>query len=330
VPFFALGNGYIAYLVAKYISTFIINEKIEKYSLSLISLLLMSGFIYPNYKHIHKYIMPTVFNNNEVKILDELKTKSKRDDYVLTWWDYGYPIRYYADVKTLVDGAKHSGEVNFPVSFGLTRDLISSRNMAILDTYWTEYNYNHNLSEDYFKSMMKQYKFKDPNKFIDYLATDIKLPKIKEDIYYFLPLRMFNILPTVAIFSTIDLKTGKKHQNFFIQANNFQQKGGVLFLDNGLRIDLAKKVVILGRQIIPIKNFAMVAYNNNGKLIKNIQKVSNQGLNIIFMKSYKKILIVDDFYFNSAYIQLFVFENTGGLFEPVILNPFVKVYKVKK
>ena len=47
---------------------------------------------------------------------------------------------------------------------------------------------------------MKQYNFKDPNKFIDYLATDIKLPKLKEDIYYFLPLRMFNILPTVAIF----------------------------------------------------------------------------------------------------------------------------------
>ena len=39
---------------------------------------------------------------------------------------------------------------------------------------------------------------------------------------------------------------------------------------------------------------------------------------------------MDDFYFKSAYIQLFVFENRGGLFEPVILNPFVKVYKVKK
>jgi dolichyl-diphosphooligosaccharide--protein glycosyltransferase/undecaprenyl-diphosphooligosaccharide--protein glycosyltransferase len=330
VPFFALGNGYIAYIISKYISTFIMNEKIEKYSIYIISLLLMAGFIYPNYKHIHQYIMPTVFNNNEVKVLDELKTKSKRDDYVLTWWDYGYPIRYYADVKTLVDGAKHSGKVNFPVSFGLTRDLVSSRNMAILDTYWTEYNYNHNLNEDYFKEMMKQYNFKDPNKFIDYLATDIKLPKLKEDIYYFLPLRMFNILPTVAIFSSIDLQTGKKHQNFFMQSNNFQQKGGVLFLENGARIDLSKKVIIFGRQIIPIKNFAMVAYNNNGKLIKNIQKVSNQGLNIIFMKSYKKFLIMDDRFFNSAYIQLFVFENGGGLFEPVILNPFVKVYKVKK
>ena len=146
--------------------------------------------------------------------------------------------------------------------------------MAVLDVYWTEYNYEHNLSEDYFKSMMKQYNFKDPNNFIDYLATDIKLPKLKEDIYYFLPLRMFNILPTVAIFSSIDLKTGKKHQNIFIQSNNFQEQGGVLFLDNGIKIDLSKKVIIFGRQIAPIKIFGMVAYNNNGKLIKNIQKVA--------------------------------------------------------
>jgi dolichyl-diphosphooligosaccharide--protein glycosyltransferase/undecaprenyl-diphosphooligosaccharide--protein glycosyltransferase len=48
------------------------------------------------------------------------------------------------------------------------------------------------------------------------------------------------------------------------------------------------------------------------------------------MKSYGKILIMDDRFFNSAFVQLFVFENGGGLFEPVILNPFVKVYKIKK
>ena len=48
------------------------------------------------------------------------------------------------------------------------------------------------------------------------------------------------------------------------------------------------------------------------------------------MKDYKRILIMDDLFFNSAFVQLFVFENGGGLFEPVILNPLVKVYKVKK
>jgi len=35
--------------------------------------------------------------------------------------------------------------------------------------------------------------------------------------------------------------------------------------------------------------------------------------------------------YNSVFIQLFVFENYDkSLFEPVILNPLVKVYKLKK
>jgi dolichyl-diphosphooligosaccharide--protein glycosyltransferase/undecaprenyl-diphosphooligosaccharide--protein glycosyltransferase len=335
VPFFALGDAYIAYLTTKIIFK-MADEKIKKYLIYGGSLILMVGFIYPNYKHIHRYIMPTVFNDYEVRVLDKLKTIAKRDDYVLTWWDYGYPIRYYADVKTLVDGGKHSGVVNFPVSFALTRDLLSSRNMAVLDVYFTEYDYNHNIKNtDYLKQMMKKYDFKDPEDFMDYLSTPIKLPKIKEDIYYFLPFRMFDILPTVAVFSTIDLKTGKKKGHFFIQSNGFKQQQNILLLNaeikkKRIKLDLAKRAVVLGKQLIPIKIFAITQYDKKGKLHKLIQKVSNQGINIIIMKSYGKILLMDDFYFNSAYIQLFVFENRGGLFEPVILDPSVKVYKVKK
>jgi len=331
VPFFALGNGYIAYLFGKLSYKLFIDDKIAKISVYVVSFLVMSGFIYPNYKHIHKYIMPTVFNQNEVAVLDKLKHIASRDDYVLTWWDYGYPIRYYADVKTLVDGGKHYGEDNFPVSFSLTRDLMSSRNMAILDVYQTEYNYKHNIkSEDYLKFMMKKYNFKNPNDFLEYLSTDIKLPKIKEDIYYFLPLRMMNIFPTVAVFSTIDLTTGKRKRYFFAQSQAAQKKDNIVVLNNGIKIDLVKANIIMGKQVIPIKRFAITSYDKSGKLHKIIKNVHQNGLNLVYMKSYGKWLIMDDFYFNSAYIQLFVFENTGGLFEEVILNPLVKVYKVKK
>jgi len=330
VPFMALGNAYIAYLFGKLSYKVFLDDKTSKIALYVVSLLVMIGFIYPNYKHIHKYIMPTVFNNNEVEVLDKLKHIASRDDYVLTWWDYGYPIRYYADVKTLVDGGKHSGDVNFPVSFALTRDLLSSRNMAVLATYFTEYNYKHNINSDYLSEMMKMYKFKDANDFLEYLSTNIELPKIKENIYYYLPLRMFDILPTIAIFSTIDLISGKRNNHLFIQAKAVSKKGGIIILNNGIKLDLSKAVIILRNQQVPIKRFALTTYDKEQKLKKLVQNVNSVGLNVIYMKSYGKWLIVDDFYYNSAYIQLFVFENTQGLFEPVILNPLVKVYKVKK
>jgi len=48
------------------------------------------------------------------------------------------------------------------------------------------------------------------------------------------------------------------------------------------------------------------------------------------MSDYKSYLVVDNATFNSTYFQLFVFENYNkNLFEPVILSPLAKVYKVK-
>jgi len=41
-------------------------------------------------------------------------------------------------------------------------------------------------------------------------------------------------------------------------------------------------------------------------------------------------MIVDDYYYNSSFIQMFVFENYDKkLFEPIILNPLMKIYKIK-
>ena len=48
------------------------------------------------------------------------------------------------------------------------------------------------------------------------------------------------------------------------------------------------------------------------------------------MASYGQFLVVDDYFFNSTYIQMFVFEQYDkNLFQPVILSPLTKIYKLK-
>jgi len=48
------------------------------------------------------------------------------------------------------------------------------------------------------------------------------------------------------------------------------------------------------------------------------------------MPEYRHFLVVDDFYLNSTYLQLFVFGNYDKeLFEPVITHPMAKIYKLK-
>ncbi len=332
VPFMALGNAYLFWVVSSYLSRFFINEKIEKYSKYILSFALMTGVIYPNYKHVYDYIMPTTFNKDEIAVLDKLKNIAKRTDYVLTWWDYGYPIRYYADVKTLVDGGKHSGYVNYPVSFALTRPQLPSYNIAILDVYFTEKHYKENTNFDIVKDIMKMYNLKSIDEVEPFMYQKIELPKIKEDIYYFLPLRMLNIYPTVALFSYIDLKTGElKKRPFFIQTAIKGQNNQGLVFSNGIFLE-KNGVLHLGRQKVQINSFVTVFYNKNGKIFKQFQIISKTSpIFVVWMKSYNKVLIMDKDFFNSTFIQLFVFENYDkNLFEPVVLNPWVKVYKVKK
>ena len=330
VPFMALGDAYLVYLVGRYISKFFINETVEKFSKYIIALILMGGIIYPNYKQIVVYIMPTVLNKNEVLVLEKLKHISNRNDFAMSWWDYGYPIRYYADVKTFVDGGRHTGNYDFPVSFALTRPELASRNMAVLDSYYTDLTDKSHQKFDIVKFIMKKYHLKSIDEVEPFLSHKISLPKVKENIYYVLPLRMFNIFPTVSVFSSLDLKTGKVHQHFYVFSNNFIKRGPLVKMSNGIILDLSKGIILLGQREIPIKKLAIVAYKRDGSLMKEIKNFNSKGLDVIYLASYHKWFIVDDFYYNSTFFQLFIFQNTKDLFKPVIITPYVKVYKLVK
>lgn len=149
--------------------------------LSIIALTLV--ILYPNYKHIDAYKVPTVFTNDEVKVLDALKTKVDREDYFISWWDYGFPIRYYSDVKTLGDGGKHSGSVNFPLSYMLTSPQLEAAKMARLDVEYTEENFESNITGSNIEKMTLDYGFNNTNDFLLSLQTEMKLPKKTRDIY---------------------------------------------------------------------------------------------------------------------------------------------------
>ena len=95
-------------------------------------------------------------------------------------------------------------------------------------------------------------------------------------------------------------------------------------------MDLNKGVLLIGNKGVPVKRLAVVGYQKDGTLFKNIKNLRDEGVDAVYMVSYHKWLIVDDFYYNSTFFQLFIFQNTKGLFKPVIITPYVKVYKLIK
>jgi len=335
VPVLALGIAYLIYEISS-----MLKNTALRYS---VLTLLTAAVLAPNINHIINYKVPTVFTNKEVVVLDKLKHIANREDYVVGWWDYGYPIRYYSDVKTLSDGGKHSGSVNFPTSFALTHPQNESAKMLRLDVEYTEkkfatnkLNIDKNESEKIKRinnigQMTLDYGYKDTNNFLTSLGTDIKLPKKTRDIYLYLPNRMMNIYPTVNLFSNIDLMTGiKGKQPFFYKSTRFNTTPNFIDLGRGIKIQKKSGMLIVGNNKVPLKRFVKTIYSNN-KLKVNIQNLTpNANLNVVFMQNYNQFLVVDDNVYNSTYFQLFVLENYDkGLFEPTILTPLVKVYKLK-
>jgi dolichyl-diphosphooligosaccharide--protein glycosyltransferase/undecaprenyl-diphosphooligosaccharide--protein glycosyltransferase len=302
------------------------------------------AILYPNYKHIDEYRVPTVFNANEVAVVEQLGKVAQREDYVVAWWDYGYPLRYYADVKTLVDGGKHEGDVNFPVSFALTQPQELGAKMARLDVEYTEKTFtyikeNQKLIEDKnltlfstIEQMTKEYGFSDTNDFLLSLQTDIKLPEKTRDIYFYLPYRMLDIYPTITLFSNLDLMNGeKKAQPFFYVSRNFKDDGAKLHLANGVYLDKQSMVLHLGNKQESIRRFVRTSYDEKMKLEVNEQQIDvSSNLSLVFMSNYNTFLLLDEQTYNSLFVQLMVLERFDEkFFEPVTLDPNVKVYKLK-
>jgi dolichyl-diphosphooligosaccharide--protein glycosyltransferase/undecaprenyl-diphosphooligosaccharide--protein glycosyltransferase len=322
-PIAAISAIFLFHVIAMYAK----DKKFYYLTLTLLS----AAVIYPNITHIIGYKVPTVFMANEVQILDDLKAKSTSKDYVITWWDYGYPIWYYADKNTLIDGGKHQND-NFIVSEILlsTSPLEAARLSRLAVETYVSSNYKI-IADTLFKN--RQPDQVDVSAYLENLRYgDVKLPEKSRDIYLYLPMRMLDILPTVKMFSNIDLNTGRPlSEPFFYSTQNFQDSATVLQLGNGIALLKNEGKVQIGDQTVPLGQFIKVGYDQNGKINIRRQTIAPMSrLSIIYMESYHRFLVLDTEYLNSTYIQMYVFENYDKeLFEPVTLDPLAKIYKLK-
>ena len=319
VPIAAMSAIYLFYVIANYID----DKKIKYIFITFAT----AWMLYPNIKHIIGYKVPTVFNSQEVEVLKKLDEIAKDGDYTITWWDYGYPIWYYSGTNTLIDGGKH-GRDNFIVSKILntsSQDQAVNLSRLAIETYESS---NYKLVSD------TLFKDENPNDLLEKLESDeYKLPEKTRDIFLYLPNKMLNIFPTVGLFGNIDLVTGiKGRQPFFYKANHFKDDGKILNFGNGIWLDKKPGTLHLGDQKTQLKRFVITKYNKEQKLEKKIQIINpNAMVSVIFMQSYNSFLIVDEEMYNSLFVKLFVLEEyEKELFEPVVMSPFAKVYKLKK
>ncbi len=324
VPVAAISVVYLFFVIGEFF-----NDKKLQYGLVILATF---SLLYPNITHVTGYKVPTVLNLSEVKDLEKLDKMASSKDYTITWWDYGYPIWYYSNTNTLIDGGKHTKD-NFIVSKILqtsSPDLAANLSRLAVETY---VDTNYTIVANTIFNNTKKEKI-DPNMLLLSLENDTyPLPQKTRDIYLYLPFRMLNIFPTVMVFGNLDLHTGKALRRVhFYPTNAVSNKNGIIAFNNGIVFNAKKGEVLMRGKQEKVQSFIVTQNVNNGKIIVQSQRYHRDGRYVVvYMKSYGKFIVMDTETFKSTYIQMFVLgKYDKNLFELVISSPYSRIYKLKR
>jgi len=320
VPVAAMGATYLFWLIGEYI----VKEK--KLRLGFVATA-TAAMLYPNITHIINYKVPTVLNGSEVKDLTALDKQASSKDYTIAWWDYGYPIWFYSDTSTLIDGGKHNDD-NFIVSKILQTDSPAlAANLARLAVETYEKNGHKVVTHTLFADA-------DPN---DVLAKLEKgtypLPPKTRDIYLYLPYRMLGIFPTVMKFGNLDLTTGEPlREPIFFPLRIVAGKGGQWQLENGSVLDVQAGILHDGQQKARIRYLITARVRKNGKIDVRGKAYAHQArLVAVMLQSYGQLVLMDAETFNSMYVQMFMLGRYDKrYFEPAVVSPYSRIYRLKK
>jgi len=323
VPVAALSAVYFFYVVGKFFQ-----DKRLQYAVVLLGTL---GMLYPNITHVIGYKVPTVLNSAEVADLRELNAISSPNDYTIAWWDYGYPIWFYADTNTLIDGARHSDD-NIIISTILqtpSSTLAANLSRVSVETYISSHYVGVTptlLSQEHNKSI-------NPNEVFNALEDGMyKVPKKTRDVYIYMPYRMLNIFPTVALFGNLDLMTGKaKRKMVFYPTYAIKNNQGTISFQNGIVFDRKQGRLTLGKRKVNVKYFIVTQNTHKGSIqLQTLLYHVDGQYAVVYMKSYNRFVVMDIETFKSMYVQMFILgKYDHDLFELVISSSYSKIYKLK-
>ena len=115
------------------------------------------------------------------------------------------------------------------------------------------------------------------------------------------------------------------------KSNNFSDDGKVIHLGSNITLNKQNMSLNIGKNKVNIKRFVDVRYDEKMRNIVSIKPVNSNGpVTLIYMRSYKTFLLLDEKTYNSMYIQLMLLEQYNHkLYEKVISNPYAKIYKLK-
>ncbi|MDE7173689.1 MAG: hypothetical protein K2N70_05015, partial [Helicobacter sp.] len=293
----------------------------------------------PSFSHILHYNVPTIFHKDEARLLQELQTLAKPTDYLVAWWDYGYGARYYGDVKTFIDGGKHSGAVNYPISLMLaTPNMSASATLAALTAHAVAKYQGLEDDNAIVVQLLRESAASSPHDFLLRLENGmLEAPILGHEIFYYLPLQMFEIFDVIASFSNIDFAGGiMREDSTLYVANVHRVADDMLFADSSLALNLQTGELHNGSSRVPLHTLVRMreepADLGAVRTIPRSERhdfMSASRLYAVWLESQQKLILCDAFSFYSTTLQLFVFGENEH-FALVASNPLGRIFKIRK
>ncbi len=221
------GVGAFSFGLAYFI--FILSQMLPKYkNISFFILSCAISIVYINtIIHFAKIEKP-VFYKEDLEVIS--KIPKHKNNFILTWWDFGWPLWYETGAKTLIDNGKH-----FEDSYIISELLFESNQTKVANSSKQVVKlYKEAKSKGYYKLIPYLFKKNKPHIAIENLS---KPSKLVDPIFWYLHVDLLKVGTSIKLFSDTDLKTGKQKVSSFIvyarKASNisFDKDKGILTLN---------------------------------------------------------------------------------------------------
>ncbi len=276
-----------------------ISDGISKLFLVLVLIFALLNILNHNQK-----LSPILFSSTQdIEALKSLKEDSKKEDFILSWWDYSWPLWYYTELNTLIDNGKHQQD-NFIVS----KILLSNSETFVKNASTFFINQYREGQSKGIPKVMDYFIQNHPIEYLKELEKKSFIPKkSNRDIYILLHNHMFSTLEVIESFSNLNLKSGKPHRSNMLSLgylNQRYQPSGNILQTATFTIDIKKGTIASSAGSLKIRKISIV---NNQKIKLEKSYISSNGSYIVINNG--EVLMLKPKLYNSFLIQALLFNN---------------------
>lgn len=329
-PVLAFGIVYVFYVIRNIINNNYPNRNIllhlPRYGVIAVVILMLHNILLIN-AHIKYQGFP--LQSDEAKLLKDFSKKLSKEDKIVTWWDYGWPIWYYTGYQnTLADNGLHGGPDTHIISKILmsTDQNFTANTAKYFSEKFDEAHQNHSVFVLPYLSRSQ-----DLTTLLDQLKYRALPTQNNNDTYIVLHRGMLDFYGIISQFSASDLKTGKGKSQKILISSSLTKPFSV---NNSL---------IEGESFIFDSSKGILHHRNKMKMkINEVTLTDHHKQNYAYLYHYDSpyYIIIEDkkhaFYMNKEAYQSFlvqamlldIYDHT--LFEKVGESKQIKIFKVKK